>query len=124
MSAYHCVACPLIFQSRNEVEWHLRNDHRSASDELRQWDSETEAAAQPLTWVRLRSLQAAVSDPSISILLPTRPAPAMTGLDLACLSFLASRATRRLRRQASGPRLALLESRLQRLIATRFAAVS
>ena len=33
MSVYHCPLCPLIFQFRSEVEWHLREEHRSSSDE-------------------------------------------------------------------------------------------
>src|SRR5213076_2501989 len=33
VSVYHCPLCPLIFQYRTEVEWHLREEHRSGSDE-------------------------------------------------------------------------------------------
>ena len=61
MSVSHCPICPLIFQFRTEVEYHLRNDHRSRADEELDLRDELQAAQSDLTWLRLRALQSAVS---------------------------------------------------------------
>ena len=116
MPVYHCFACPLIFQSRNEVEWHLRNDHRSAEDEKLAWKREIDAARRPLDWDRLLSLQSAISNPSVTLLMPTTPAKEMITLDVARLRYLATRASRRLRDEMWGQRLATLESRVERIV--------
>ena len=49
MSVYHCPLCPLIFQFRSEVEWHLREGHRSSSDEESDLRAELAAASGPWT---------------------------------------------------------------------------
>ena len=33
MSVYHCPLCPLIFEYRTEVEWHLGHEHRTRVEE-------------------------------------------------------------------------------------------
>lgn len=117
MTVSHCPLCPLIFQFRTEVEDHLRNDHRSRADEEADLGAELEAADNELSWLRLRALQCAVSDPSVSLLLDTVPAPAMIPLDAARLRRLAERARQRLALELAGGELAHMEHRLARAIA-------
>ena len=54
MSVSHCPICPLIFQFRTEVEYHLRNDHRSRADEALDLRDELQEAQGDLTWLRLQ----------------------------------------------------------------------
>ena len=96
MSPYHCPICPLIFQYRTEVEWHLREDHRSRADESADLRAELAAATVDLDWERLRQLRSSRATPSVTLLLSTAPAPTMTVLDIARLRQLAERARRRL----------------------------
>lgn len=117
MSVSHCPICPLIFQFRTEVEYHLRNDHRSRADEELDLRDELQAAQSDLTWLRLRALQSAVSEPSVSLLLDTMPAKAMTSLDAARLRRLAHKARQRLSLEVRGGDLSNLEHRLARAVA-------
>ncbi len=96
MSVYHCPLCPLIFQYRTEVEWHLREEHRSRTDEEADLRAELAAAAGSLDWDRLQALRSSTAGPSVSLLLATTPASSMTVLDIARLRQLADRARRRL----------------------------
>ena len=96
MSVYHCPLCPLIFNYRTEVEWHLREEHRSRSDEEADLRAELSSATEPLDWGRLRELRSSKGSPSVSLLISTAPAAAMTVLDIARLRQLADRARRRL----------------------------
>ncbi|MGH9058949.1 MAG: hypothetical protein ACRDZY_05445, partial [Acidimicrobiales bacterium] len=96
MSAYHCPICPLIFQFRTEVGSHIRDEHRSRTDEDAALRVEVNTANGELDWTRLRALQASTTDPSVSLIMATTPAAAMTSLDVALLRRLANRARRRL----------------------------
>ena len=96
MSVYHCPLCPLIFQYRTEVEWHLREEHRSRADEAAELRAELAAANRPLDADRLTHLRSSKSSPSVTLLLSTTPAATMTVLDIARLRQLAERARRRL----------------------------
>ena len=95
MSVYHCPLCPLIFQYRSEVEWHLREEHRSRRDEEADLRAEL-AAAGRLDWDRLQALRSSGAGPAVTLLLATTPASSMTVLDIARLRQLADRARRRL----------------------------
>ena len=94
MSVYHCPLCPLIFQYRTEAEWHLREEHRSRTTEAADLRAELAAATRPLTWERLAELRARKSSPSVTLMLSTAPAPAMSVLDIARLRQLAEKARR------------------------------
>ncbi|HET9077634.1 MAG TPA: hypothetical protein VFN68_11940, partial [Acidimicrobiales bacterium] len=96
MSVYHCPVCPLIFQYRTEVEWHLREEHRSRADEAADLRLELAAATRSLDWRRLDQLRSSKASPSVTLLLSTAPAATMTVLDIARLRQLAERARRRL----------------------------
>jgi hypothetical protein len=118
MAVYHCPVCPLIFQFRTEVEWHLREQHRSRTDEEADLRAEVNAAWRRLDWLTLRALRAANTGPAVSLLLATSPAPAMSVLDVARLRQLADRARRRLPAEPDhGPGLRVLEHRLARVVA-------
>lgn len=117
MSVLHCPLCPLVFEFRTEVEYHLRNDHRSRRDEEADLRKELQAAQSDLTWSRLRALQSAVSDPSVSLLCDTTPALVMTSVDAARLRYLAHKACQRLNLEVRGNDLAQLEHRLARAVA-------
>lgn len=117
MSVSHCPLCPLIFQFRTEVEDHLRNDHRSRAEEEADLGKELEGAPHELTWLRLRALQSAASDPSVSLLLDTAPGAMMTSLDAARLHRLARKARQRLSLEVRGGDLSHLEHRLARAVA-------
>lgn len=117
MSTYHCPLCPLIFEYRTEVEWHLREEHRSRLDEEADLRAEVAAAARPLDRERLQALRAGGSRPSISLLLATAPAEAMTVLDVARLRQLADRARRRLARERERHNsIGVIEHRLARAV--------
>jgi len=94
MSVYHCPLCPLIFQYRTEVEWHLREEHRSRADEAADLRAELAAATRPLDWEHLSQLRSSTASPSVTLLLSTAPAATMTVLDIARLRQLAERARR------------------------------
>jgi hypothetical protein len=96
MSVYHCPLCPLIFQYRSEVEWHLREEHRSRADEAAELRAELAVATRPLDPDRLTHLRSSRTSPSVTLLLSTTPAATMTVLDIARLRQLAGRARRRL----------------------------
>lgn len=96
MPVYHCPLCPLIFQYRSEVEWHLREEHRSRADEAADLRAELAAAARPLDHQLLTRLRSSQTGPSVTLLLETSPAATMTVLDVARLRQLAERARRRL----------------------------
>lgn len=100
MSVYHCPLCPLIFQHRSETEWHVREEHRSRADEAADLRAELAAAARPLDWEHLNQLRSSKVGPSVTLLLATVPAAAMTVLDIARLRQLAERARRRLSAEA------------------------
>ena len=91
MSVYHCPLCPLIFQYRSEVEWHLREEHRSRRDEEADLRAELAAAAGRLDWDRLQALRSSGAGPAVTLLLATTPASSMTVLDIARLRQLADR---------------------------------
>jgi Bacterial archaeo-eukaryotic release factor family 3 len=117
MSVYHCPLCPLIFQFRSEVEWHMREEHRSRADETA--DLRTELAkARELSWDRLRALRSSINGPAVSLLLATTPAASMTVLDIARLRQLADRGRRRLRAEPhGGSSVSVVEHRLSRVVA-------
>jgi hypothetical protein len=109
----------LIFQYRTEVEWHLREEHRSGSDEETDLRAELRAAARPLDWDRLRDLRFSADRPAISLVLSTTPGLSMTVLDVARLRQLANRARRRLPAEPDrGIAVPVLEHRLSRAVAT------
>src|SRR6516165_2329429 len=119
MPVYHCPLCPLIFQYRTEVEWHLREEHRSGSDEEADLRAELRAAANPLGWERLQELRSAVDHPSVSLLVATTPASSMSVLDVARLRQLADRARRRLPAEpGQGTAVPVIEHRLSRAVAS------
>ncbi len=118
MAVYHCPVCPLIFEFRTEVEWHLREQHRSRADEEADLRAEINAAVRQLDWLTLRALRSAAPGPAVSLLLATGPAPAMSVLDVARLRQLADRARRRLPAEPDhGPALPVLDHRLARAVA-------
>jgi hypothetical protein len=102
MSVYHCPLCPLIFQYRTEVEWHLREEHRSGADEEADLRHEMDAAVRQLDWDLLQSLRSSAGGLSVSLLLGTTPAASMTVLDIARLRQLADQAHRRLLAEPHG----------------------
>ena len=117
MSVYHCPLCPLIFQFRTEVEWHMREEHRSRADETADLRAEL-AAAGDLSWDRLEALRSSTSGPAVSVLLATTPAASMTVLDIARLRQLAERSRRRLRTEPQGgTSVPLVEHRLSKVVA-------
>lgn len=96
MFEYHCPLCPLVFQYRAEVEWHVREEHRSRAGEEAGLRSELAAAGGLPDRESLRRLRSSRGRPSVTLLLSTAPAATMTGLDIARLRQLAERARRRL----------------------------
>jgi Bacterial archaeo-eukaryotic release factor family 3 len=109
----------LIFQYRTEVEWHLREEHRSGTDEEADLQAELQAAATPLDWDRLQEIRSSVDHPSVSLLLATTPASSMSVLDVARLRQLADRARRRLPAEPDhGRAVPVVEHRLSRAVAT------
>ena len=102
MSVYHCPLCPLIFQYRTEVEWHLREEHRSGADEEADLRREMATAVRKLDWDLLQSLRSSGGGLSVSLLLGTTPATSMTVLDIARLRQLADQAHRRLLAEPHG----------------------
>lgn len=117
MSVFHCPICPLIFEYRTEVEWHLRNEHRSRSDEQAALTKEIEAAMRAeLDWSSLRRLQGSRSGTAVTLLMRTTPAPAMTRVDVARLRRLAFEARRRIASEPGGVPPAL-DERFARLVA-------
>ncbi|MGH9304975.1 MAG: hypothetical protein ACRDZ5_11290 [Acidimicrobiales bacterium] len=100
MSTHTCPYCGLAFTFRSEVEWHIREDHRSKGDERAAFGAELAGSSSDLSWAQLHELQAGeggvLSGPSVSLLLGTRASPAMTSLDAARLRELARQARRRL----------------------------
>jgi hypothetical protein len=109
----------LIFQFRTEVEWHLREEHRSGSDEEADLRAELRAAASPFDWDRLQELRSAVDHPSVSLILATTPASSMSVLDVARLRQLADRARRRLPAEPDhGTAVPVVEHRLSRAVAS------
>lgn len=111
MSVFHCPLCPLIFEHRTEVEYHLRNDHRSRADEKAALATELAGASKSLEWGRLRALQSSKAGTAVTVLMATTPAATMTTLDVARLRRLAYQA--RCRLTAEGPPVAPgLEERL------------
>ena len=65
---------------------------------------------------RLESLQAARSDPSVSILAGTIPGEGMTKLDAAQLQYLLSRAAQRLRRAGDTQTVSRVQARLEQAV--------
>lgn len=117
MSVFHCPLCPLIFQYRNEAESHLRQEHRSRADEDTDLRAELAAAAAPLDWTLLRRLRSSTANPSVTLLLATVPAGAMTVLDIAVLRQLADRARRLLSARArSHANCGVVEHRLSKAV--------
>lgn len=117
MSVFHCPICPLIFEYRTEVEWHLRNEHRSRSDEQADLTAEISAAMRAeLDWPLLRSLQASRSGTAVTLLMRTTPAPAMTRVDVARLRRLAFQARHRIAGEPGGAPPAL-DERFARVVA-------
>jgi hypothetical protein len=118
MSVHHCPVCPLIFAHRSEVEWHLREEHRSRAAEDPELGAELACANPPLDWPRLRELRSWKGRPSVSLLVSTAPAAAMTVLDIARLRQLADRARRRLAAEPGREApTALVEHRLSEAVA-------
>jgi hypothetical protein len=108
----------LIFQFRSEVEWHLREEHRSGSDEESHLRAELAAASGPLDRDRLHELRSSSDHPSVSLLLATTPASSMSVLDVARLRQLADRARRRLPAEPDhGTVVPVVEHRLARAVA-------
>jgi Bacterial archaeo-eukaryotic release factor family 3 len=117
MPVYHCPLCPLIFQFRTEVEWHMREEHRSRADETADLRTEL-AGAGELSWDRLEALRSSTNGPAVSLLLATTPAASMTVLDIARLRQLAERSRRRLRAEPhGGTSVPVVEHRLSRVVA-------
>jgi hypothetical protein len=102
MPVYHCPLCPLIFRYRTEVEWHLREEHRSGADEEADLRQEMAGAVRKLDWDLLQSLRSSGGGLSVSLLLGTTPAASMTVLDTARLRQLADQAHRRLLAEPHG----------------------
>jgi len=116
---YHCPLCPLVFEYRTEVEWHLREEHRSRADEEADLRAELAAASAPLDWNRLCALRSSKGHPSVSLLLSTVPSATMTPLDIARLRQLAERARRRLSAEPDHDiRNSLVEHRLAQAVST------
>jgi hypothetical protein len=96
MSVFHCPLCPLIFEYRTEVEYHLRNEHRSRADERAALAAELAAASRDLEWGQLRAIQASKPGTAVTILMSTIPGASMSTLDVARLRRLAFQARSRL----------------------------
>jgi hypothetical protein len=117
VSVYHCPLCPLIFQFRSEVDWHLRNEHRSAADDEHDLSSELSTAGGELDEGRLAALRCSAGHPSVSMLLATSPGPTMSSLDVARLRHLTQLARRRLAAEPGGVVNPILEHRLVKAVA-------
>jgi hypothetical protein len=118
MSVYHCPLCPLIFQFRTEVEWHLRQEHRSRTDEEADLQLELAGASRRLDEDALEELRSSTGGTAVSLLIATTPASTMTGLDVARLRQLADRATRRLSAEPHTASAApVIQHRLARAVA-------
>jgi hypothetical protein len=117
MTVYHCPRCPLIFEYRSEVEWHLREEHRSRPDEAADLRAELAAADRPLDWDRLSQLRSSKAAPSVTLLLSTAPGASMTVLDIARLRQQAERARRRLAGEPRGDSAVIdVEDRLAKTV--------
>lgn len=117
MPVFHCPICPLIFEYRTEVEWHLRNEHRSRSEERAALGKEIDAALRTeLDWPLLRSLQSSRAGTAVTLLMRTTAAPAMTRVDVARLRRLAFQARHRIAGEPGGVSPAL-DERFARLVA-------
>ncbi len=119
MSVYHCPLCPVVFEDPTEVEWHVREEHRSRSGDEADLRLELAADAGHLDWGRLETLRAASGSPSVSLLLSTTPASSMTVVDVTRLRQLADRARRRL---PAEPGQATVAPTVARRISTAVAA--
>ncbi|HET6964577.1 MAG TPA: hypothetical protein VFH58_07360 [Acidimicrobiales bacterium] len=109
--------CPLIFQYRSEVEWHLREEHRSRADEAAELRSQLAAARRPLDWDYLQELRSSEANPSVTLLLATAPAATMNVLDTARLRQLAEGARRRLSAEPDRETaVSVVEDRLARAV--------
>ncbi len=118
MPVFYCPVCPLIFEHRTEVEWHLRNEHRSRDSEEAELRAELTDASAELDRARLRALQSSSDHPSVSLLMATTPAETMTGVDVARLRQLANRARRRLQAEPVATPTATVEHRLSRAVSS------
>jgi hypothetical protein len=98
MTAHQCPRCKLLFAFRTEVEWLLRNEHRSAVEKEAELRAELRSARE-LGEAALTKLQSTPAGPSVTLLLGTVPASTMTSLDAARLHRLAHRAADRLQVQ-------------------------
>jgi hypothetical protein len=96
VSVYYCPLCPLVFEHRSDVETHRREEHRARPDGAADLRDQITAATRTLDWDRLQQLRSARSRPSVTLMLSTVPALAMSVLDIARLRQLAERARRRL----------------------------
>jgi Bacterial archaeo-eukaryotic release factor family 3 len=115
---HHCPLCPLIFESRSEVQTHLRDEHRSRPNDDAGLRAEVAAAHVTLDWAQLRALISTPDSPSISLLLATTSAPSMTDDDVTRLRRLADMARHRLSDTPDyDPSVGALEHRLSRAVA-------
>jgi hypothetical protein len=112
VTAFHCPVCPLVFQFRPEVEWHLQYEHRTRADADVNLRIELSAAGCDLDRDRLRALQSSHASPSISLLMATVPGPTMSGLDIARLRHLTHLAQRRLAAEPGAAGFPAVEQRL------------
>lgn len=119
MSVFHCPLCPVVFEDPTEVEWHVREEHRSRSGTEADLRLELAADAGHLDWGRLETLRAASGGPSVSLLLSTTPGSSMTVVDVTRLRQLADRARRRL---PAEPGQATVAPSVARRISTTVAA--
>lgn len=109
MSTWHCPVCGLDFAFHSELDWHIREAHLLKRTAGLAGQLEREAV---LSWALLRRLQLAEGRPSVSLLMPTTPAPAMTGVDAGNLEQLAARARKELHGELHASTLRHMEARL------------
>jgi hypothetical protein len=119
MPAYRCPQCPLIFESRTEVEQHAQHEHRSRVSKQADLHGELASATQPLTSERLAQLRSSKASPSVTLLIATAPAATMTVFDIARLRQIAERARRRLSAEPdSNAAAAVVEKQLSKALSS------
>ncbi len=118
MPVHHCPLCPLIFESRSEVQSHVRDEHRSRANDDADLRAELAAAHMTLDWPQVRTLISTPDTPSVSLLLATTSAPSMTDDDVTRLRRLADTARHRLPEVPDyDPSVSAVEHRLSRAVA-------
>jgi hypothetical protein len=100
--SWYCPVCGLDFRLRTELEAHVRDNHCAVGPDGPAGGVEQLPAGAVFDWQCLREFQAATDNPSVSLLVPTTPARAMTPPDREQLAEMARQARRRLAVERDG----------------------